>query len=181
MRKKVVMVNGAPGVGKTWLAQQLRKLYQITPVGLNEALIDTMCVITGLDLYCPEIYAAFKEGTFENGKTGRAWMITVSEESKMFYQTVWVERFVDKLLLRSGTTYVCDSFGFPIEFAALIGNDLVDMLTVYIGAEQTIEGDYRQFEGDSRFDLSRHCSIRAVNSDEALEKVKVSLRNRNWI
>lgn len=186
-RRRVILINGAPGVGKSWVVQQLQKMNRdIVAIGLNTALIETLSVITGLDLKVPEVYARFKTTVFENGLTGRDWMIMVSEGSKEFDGYNWCKAFIRKCLaLPVQRIIACDSLGFPNERDFFLASDDVDTLNVYIhdsdgSGGPVLEGPYRQFSGDSRFDLSRHCSIRAGNSDLALAMIQRSIINRGW-
>lgn len=192
-KHRVVLINGAPGVGKSWLADRIlewrHKHHMPTVrVGFNDGLKKAVGAIVGLDLFNEEVYVRFKQTVFADGKTGRDWMITISEESKKFKYDIWVDRFIDRVTQHHSTNVlvVNDSFGFPVEYHRLLADEQLETLNVYIDegnghtmAMQT-EGDYRQFKGDSRFDLSRHCSIRAANSTAAFEAVKTALINRNW-
>lgn len=180
----LVMINGAPEVGKSWLALNLEdRLVGSAKIGLNDALKDVVSKITGLNLFNEKVYSDFKKQIFENGETGREWMITISESSKKYDQAVWVKRFLEraKRLCRTRGLVLCDSFGFPIEYSTLLRDENVETLNVYIDdSKMQLDGDYRQFAGDSRFDLSRHCTIRANNSNEALAKTLNAIINRGW-
>lgn len=192
-KHRIVLVNGAPGVGKSWLVKQIadwRQKHHLpsASVGFNDGLKKAVGAIVGLDLFNEAVYASFKTQVFVNGQTGREFMIMVSEGSKAFKPDIWVDRFIDRVTSNYSTKVLilCDSFGFPVEFHRLLADESTDTLNVYIddGNGHTyagiIEGDYRQFRGDSRVDLSRHCSIRAPDSSVAFEMVKTALLNRGW-
>lgn len=186
---RLILVNGAMGVGKTWLAKELaRERPGIRAVSLTDSMKRVMSAMTGLNLFEEKVYADFKNQIFENGLRGRDWQIQVSESAKEYDPLVWVKRFMDIVKERTNERLViCDSFGFPIEFHGLIAREDVDCLTVYIDdapdgdlPNMVCDGDYRQFANDSRFDLSRHCTIRALNSTKALIAVRQALKIRNW-
>jgi hypothetical protein len=124
--------------------------------------------------------------------TGRDLLIHLSNIGLAHSLTHWIERMLrdikesDKAVLK-GFLYVCDSIGMPFELQYAQSREDFDILAVYIGDtdssgewQMRLDGEYRQFKNDSRFDLSRHCSVRAPNFTEALAKVKQAILNRGW-
>lgn len=198
IRHKMILINGQPGIGKTWTADRLMEIcngFQ-SPTqrpakreGFREGLDKVMWSFCGATTDEQKRYfssQSFKVSLLPNGWTGRKLWIHLAETAKAIFGTDhWVKLCADRIRIENayapkGFLWISDSFGFPEEFFALIGMPDFELLTVYIGEEQTTEGSYRQFNGDSRFDLSRHCTIRVSNSTAAVPAILQALNIRGW-
>lgn len=201
-RHKVVLINGAPGVGKSWLAKQIvdrSKVFQsdihlrAKRIGFADSIRRAIAMIMGYNFEAMDDshWTTFKNQQFNDGTTGRDLMIEIGNGMRRRVTAHWVYRMVHMieegdLAGSRGFLWVVDDWGFPDEFEILRAHPNFDLLTVYIDegdghtSHMQTEGELRQFVRDSRFDLSRFCSIRAANSTSALQLALKSIKNRGW-
>jgi len=196
IKHKVVMFNGGVGVGKSWASDRLME--ELTGfqsyssrtgkrLGFRTGIDRATLAMLGKDSMTPLEWAEFKVSILPNMMTGRQFMIHLATLGRAMSPTHWTDIFIkevrrmDSINLK-GFIFVVDSFGFPDEFERLRVQEDFDLLTVYIDDDhyRVTEGEFRQFDNDSRFDLSRYCTIRAENSTVALRCVLKSLVNRGW-
>jgi len=212
IRHKVVLINAAPGVGKSWLAQKVvdwTLQFQDPTVragkrlGFADGIRRTVQAMFGLpDKMDDESWREFKSRQWELGpggkgldgveqdgpfKTGRGVMTDIGQYGRELDPNMWINNAINHIIKKDSTIvkgflWIIDDCGFPHEIQSIQAHRDIDSLTVYISDSyaDVTDGDYRQFDNDSRFDLSRHCTIRAQDSDKALTQVKQAILNRGW-
>lgn len=208
VRHKIVLTNGAPTVGKTWLVNALYEWgsqfqgptkRHPKKVKFADGIYKTVSTMFALpkDMN-DESWREFKDRkwrTEENqnvfAMNGRDVLIHIGLLGRKLDPNMWINNLISHVIHEDsksprGFLWLNDDTGFSNEILSLQAHPDFDCLTVYIddgdghALASQIDGDYRQFVNDSRFDLSRHCTIRAPNSTAAFEQVKQALLSRGW-
>lgn len=186
-RIKLVTLNGPIGSGKSWTCDRLEEVLKQAgkiPIrtSYNDALVrGTMAIlnVTGMD------YAKFKVTEFD-GKTGRDWLIELSETMKIADPFYWAKLTLSSMTRSAKATqsdrviFLCDSNGFEPEQSFMRSRENVDVLACSIEPKGTVPRG-EQYPGDSRFNLAHMCSVVAPDSTHMLQAVTASLMRRGWI
>ena len=199
VRHKIVLINGAPGVGKSWFTREIIKALNefqspYKRVAKRVKLVDSVyrAAVSMFELTLPqskntdEFWNEWKKQKIGN-KTGREIIIDLERYGAALDESLWLNNMVKHIkrvdaTCLPGFLWLYDGCGMPNEMMHFMAHKDFDSLTVYIGngEQPVLEGDYKQFDGDSRFDLSRHCTIRAVDKTHALAQTLQALSNRGW-
>lgn len=205
-RHRIILINGPIGVGKTWLANKLRERSlefqsdfrrRADIVGFADPIRETIrCMFPMRNLDTADEWRTFKDAVLIEAEdrvdsnritdfTGRDLMILIGNTLRAHDPSHWIKVFLHHVRMKDsknlyGFLHICDDWGFENEFQVPSTQPDFDILSVYIGESMVTEGPLRQFDNDSRFDLSRYSHIRAPNSSVAFEKVCQAITNRGW-
>lgn len=206
IKHKVIMINGAPGVGKSWLAHELYKasvgfqsdvLRAARRIKFASGIYDTVATMMGfpkdmsdkLWSEWKESYVRLNNGMNDGAMTGRELLIHVGELARTFDVNHWTKRMMEEIKQTDakslrGFLWIVDDLGFPEEFLEVRKDESFEYLTIYIGdiieSSTNAPSEFIRFMRDSRFNLSRYCHIKASTSSEALTKTLASIKNRGW-
>jgi hypothetical protein len=177
---RYLLINGAPGVGKSWLAREIKKCSQrYGRISYADPIRKVTGAFFGIDLSDPAVYDKFKTDMFY-GLTGRQWMIHFGNTGRQADINHWVDTVVRNTIHSSlNSLYIIDDWGFDNEYLRINSTPGADVLTVYVGKDHASK-EYEQFPGDSRFRCTQFCAIRAPDSSSALNAVKNALVRRGW-
>lgn len=190
---KLVMLNGAPGSGKSPAAADLVKRLKNDGVnaysaGFNDVLRRIIADMFGtMILFSDAEYAKFKATVLPSGKSGRDAMIALAEAMKEVEPAIWARLFHERILKdyvhrdKPMPLIICDSFGFAIEFQYLRSRPEVDLFGVFVNCEHDNTQHGEQFANDSRYNLRHLCAVHAPSSFHAVDLAMKALHRRKWI
>jgi hypothetical protein len=186
---RLLTLNGPLGSGKTWIRKQLTNTF--VQQGLR---VEAASWQDPLRLACYALLGVSKEVSYDTfklteyyGRTGRQWMIAMSEDfAKQFDRDFFSRVMADKLRMSPMPHYgkhlfIADSNGFDNELLFLRAQPDIDVVAGCICPPDSPPPGERWRPDDSRINLAHMCNQVAPSSGELLPKLMKSLHTRGWI
>lgn len=188
---RFVAINGPRGVGKSWVADHLeQRIAATTRVRIHRVSFQDVLRKGAMNLLgVPNAdYDSFKRSTYF-GKTGRQWMISLSEDfmkiqaEEQVFSMILHETMNDIMLsvpIGYKNLFIADSWGFESEINYFRVQPEVDVLACSIEPPGHAHRGEPWITGDSRYNLAHMASVVAEDSTSMLEKLERALDRRGW-
>lgn len=192
MAKVIVLINGAPGSGKSMLAQTItydRSWWHIDSFAapLRRQLVSFIRSELGIT---PPPYAESKKLAIY-GRTGRQWMIEWGLAGRRLDENMWAKALVARFdHVWDANVFIIDDLGFASEQQYLTqfahDNPEYRLFTVYLDSEHWLPADerksshrgykhYEQFDNDSRICLRNYARLTNPTPSELLAEIEKEL------
>lgn len=173
-----IVINGPPGIGKSWLAGKLLPLLteeysgaMVTRFALREIIWGQ---VAEQMMWAPEDYEGFKQTIHPDGRTGRQILIDEAESKREVDTHYWDRQYTQAERYWGSSIVINDSMRKPEEHDWLTHYS-AHIITIVMAPTHYSIGS--QYDGDSGICLHPRGGFRCHDSNSALSAFTARMKN----